>query len=231
MTKTGDKVERLIDQPILGRLPAQPAIPQGPEGIKALGHRQYVGGLWDRIGKLQFDFLIKNGLQPDHYLLDIACGSLRGGVHFIPYLEVGRYLGIDKEPDLIRAGIHNELGPKLYESKRPQFVISNTFEFAKFTARPDYALASSLFTHLPPVMINDCFKKLRTVIRESGVFFATFFEVDRPISNPEEPHDFGRFLYATQEIENFGTQNGWKVEPIGNWNHPRNQIIVRYQPA
>src|SRR5689334_15595174 len=89
--------------------------PQGAEGVKKLGHRTYVGGLWDELGQLQFDFLVNNGLKPQHYLLDIACGSLRAGVHFIPYLEVGHYLGIDKEEDLIQAGIEQELGQELYE--------------------------------------------------------------------------------------------------------------------
>lgn len=56
-----------------------------------LGHRSYVGGCWDEIGKLQFDFMLKEGLKPEHYFLDVACGSLRAGLHFIPYLEVGHY--------------------------------------------------------------------------------------------------------------------------------------------
>ena len=74
---------------------------------------------WDEIGKLQFDFLVRSGLQPHHYFLDVGCGSLRGGVHFIPYLETAHYLGIDKEVDLINAGIERELGHDLYESRRP----------------------------------------------------------------------------------------------------------------
>ena len=58
------------------------------------GHRLFVGGvddfLWTRIGELQFDFLRAQGLRPNHVLFDIACGALRGGVHFINYLDAGR---------------------------------------------------------------------------------------------------------------------------------------------
>ncbi len=215
----------------LRRIRSRSGIPHGPEGIKAVGHRRYVGDLWDEIGWLQFDFLINNGLQPYHYLLDIACGSLRGGVHFIPYLDTGHYLGIDKESDLLRAGIEQELSPELCESKKPQFLVSNAFEFENFTVRPDYALAQSLFTHLPPPMISACFKKLRSVIQQNGVFYATFFETESPVSNPKIPHDHGHFAYTRQEMENFGTQNGWHAQYIGNWNHPRNQVIVQYRPA
>lgn len=42
-------------------------------------HRGAVGGMWDQIGKLQFEFMVKHGLKPEHKFLDIGCGSLRGG--------------------------------------------------------------------------------------------------------------------------------------------------------
>ena len=38
-----------------------------------------IGGLWDEMGKHQFEFLQSKGLEPQHKLLDIGCGSLRGG--------------------------------------------------------------------------------------------------------------------------------------------------------
>src|SRR6185369_9229408 len=112
--------------------------PIGPEGVAALGHREYVGGKWDTLGKLQFEFLRSQGLQPQHVLLDIACGSLRGGVHFIPYLDARNYLGIDKEESLIAAGKEHELEAELLKRKRPQFAVSSAFEFEKFARRPDF---------------------------------------------------------------------------------------------
>ena len=30
--------------------------PEGEHGIEVLGHRGYVGGMWEEIGKLQFEF-------------------------------------------------------------------------------------------------------------------------------------------------------------------------------
>ena len=32
-------------------------VPHGEKGIAKLGHREYIGGLWEEIGNLQFDFL------------------------------------------------------------------------------------------------------------------------------------------------------------------------------
>jgi len=42
-------------------------------------HRNFVGGMWDEIGDLQFGFMVKNGLRMNSNLLDIGCGCLRGG--------------------------------------------------------------------------------------------------------------------------------------------------------
>ena len=63
--------------------------------IRRQKHRDFIGGKWSEIGQLQFDFLLESGLQPHHKLLDIGCGCLRGGIHFINYLEASNYSGLD----------------------------------------------------------------------------------------------------------------------------------------
>lgn len=130
-----------------------------------------MGGLYEQIGILQFEFLVANGLRPDHIFLDIACGSLRLGKLLIPYLEPEHYYGIDKEPELIKLGIQYELDSELIRSKRPYFVVSYDFEFEKFPCKADFAIAHSLFTHLPPRLIHKCFRNLLTKIKSHGVFF------------------------------------------------------------
>lgn len=207
---------------------AVPPISHGKKGIEQVGHRTYVGGLWDDIGKLQFNFLVNNGLKPNDVFMDIACGSLRAGIHLIPYLDTGNYLGIDKEKQLIDFGLSKELDEKWLVLKKPEFVVSNQFEFNKFSKIPNYAIAQSLFTHLPPNLINLCFKKLKNHFNKDGVFFATYFISDKKHKNPKKPHDHGIFKYTIEETKEFGQSNGWNVEYIGEWNHPRNQQIVKY---
>lgn len=203
----------------------------GPKSIIQNGHRAYVGSLWEQIGNLQFEFLVAEGLRPHHFFLDIACGCLRGGVHFIPFLDKGHYLGIEKERSLIRRGIIFELGIIQYLMKKPRLVVSHKFEFDQFDVQPDYALAQSLFTHLPESLINTCFKKLHQFIRKDGVFYATFFETETDITNPSKPNDHGYFAYTQLQMKRFGNENGWATEYIGNWNHPRKQVMVRYHPV
>jgi SAM-dependent methyltransferase len=210
--------------------------PMGPEGVRELGHREYVGGLWEEMGQLQFDFLLARGLLPAHYLCDIACGSLRAGRHFIRYLDPGHYLGIDKEQVLIDAGVDKELGEDLYRLKRPQFVVSAEFAFAEFAARPNYALAQSLFTHLPTRLIEQCLRRLRAWIEPDGLFYATFFEVAREADipngeNSNEPHDHAAFYYTQVQMADMGKRCGWQMAYIGPWGHPRRQMMLEFVPG
>ena len=49
-----NKIWRYIRQHILSGL-----IPDNEIGVKLMGHRKYVGGMWDEIGNLQFEFMKK----------------------------------------------------------------------------------------------------------------------------------------------------------------------------
>jgi len=39
-------------------------VPLSSEEIEQGKHRELVGGLWDEVGRLQLDFLVREGLQP-----------------------------------------------------------------------------------------------------------------------------------------------------------------------
>ena len=204
--------------------------PHGPTGVIQVGHREYVGGLWDEVGRLQLRFLRGQGLQPRHRLLDIGCGSLRGGVHLIRFLDPGRYAGVDKEPVLLRLGAEHELGPAMLRAKQPVLLPLADFEFERLPASPDIAWAHSLFTHLPMRDIRLCLTNLRAAIPPGGVLYATFAECDTPADNPAEPHDHRLFEYTLEEMVEAGLATGWRVEHLGKWGHPRGHRMVRFTP-
>ena len=91
--------------------------------IRQNKHRDLIGGKWSKIGRLQFDFLLEHGLQPQHKLLDIGCGCLRGGIHFINYLEANNYYGLDINESLIKAAWH-EVKLAQLAAKNPQLLVS-----------------------------------------------------------------------------------------------------------
>jgi len=202
--------------------------PDGPRGIAKRGHRGYVGGMWEEIGQLQFDFLLSQGLKPHSYLLDIACGSLRLGVKVIPYLEPSHYLGVEKESELVKEGLEKELDPNIRIEKRPNIIISKSFEFERLNHKADFAISQSLFTHIPSSLITLCFKKLHPWLEDDGSFYATFFRTERKVKNPTWSYDHGYFAYTQAEMREFGEKNGYVYKYIGDWNHPQNQVIVEY---
>jgi SAM-dependent methyltransferase len=204
-----------------------PGIPEGDAGIRMVGHRDYVGGLWEEIGRLQLDFLVEAGLTPAHCLLDIGCGALRAGVHFIHYLAAGNYLGLDKERTLIELGVEKELGTAARLAKQPEFVVSSRFEFAKFTRQPHFSIAQSLFTHLNVDDALLCLGSLRDFVATGHVCFATFFEGESA-RNASRSHSLLGFYYSRAEMERFGTRAGWHPTYIGDWKHPRRQMMMRY---
>jgi len=205
----------------------------GPEGVRQAGHREYVGGLWDEVGRLQLRFLRGRGLRRDHRLLDIGCGALRGGVHLVRYLDADRYTGVDKEPELLRLGAERELGPELIAAKRPTLLALADFEFDRLTptARPDIAWAHSLFTHLPMGHVRRCLANLRTVMAPRGVLYATFGECDEPKDNPAEPHDHRLFEYTPAEMAEAGRATGWAPAHLGKWGHPRGHRMLKLTPT
>ena len=203
-------------------------IPEGEKIIRKAGHRRYVGGMWEKIGRLQFLFMLEQHLKPQHCFLDIACGSLRGGIHFIKYLETSNYLGIDKEGLLIDLGIKEELGFDTLKLKQPQFVVSSTFEFKKFTKVPDFAIAQSLFTHLTSQDIELCLSSLRQFVSGSHVFFASFFSGNSNKNHKVSNSRIG-FYYPPETMVELGKKTGWKPTYIGHWNHPRGQVMMKYE--
>lgn len=203
-------------------------IPGARPPIGGEGPRGFVGGLWHELGELQFRFLVDQGLEPRHVLLDIACGSLRAGVRLVPYLDTGNYLGIDIDQSLIEHGRTVELGDRLCAIKQPEFVVSGAFEFTRFSKRPDYAVAQSLLTHLTPPDIDLCLRNLQGIAKPDTVLFATFFEVAQPFANPARSHPHLPFRYTREEMRRFGDAAGLRMDYIGDWNHPRDQKMVRY---
>lgn len=200
------------------------------DSIHDHGHRDSVGGLWDEIGRLQLDFLTQQGLRPNDVLVDVACGSLRGGVHLIRYLDPRHYLGIDKKIELVIYGVSAELGVDTYREKRPRFVISSQFEFDRFDLRPNFGIGQSIFTHLAPDDIIWCLRKLRMHAAAGCRFFASYRDVPKPRENPATSHAHEVFDYTRDQMATFAADGGWTFNYIGDWKHPRHLKIAEFRP-
>lgn len=218
------------------------------ERIRLMGHRAYVGGTdsesWYSIGRLQYHFLVAEGLLPSHSFLDVACGSLRLGQFLIPYLERRNYHGLDAEKDLIQAGLSKELDSRVLEQRCPTFFVCDDFSFpweftvkngkiapnddvfaGSFLPRIDIAMAQSLITHLTPEDIYLFLSGMGRVMAENGRLYTTFFLGDSG-KNPRESHPNLAFFYSESEIKNMFLDHGFTVDSIKEWNHPRGQLMI-----
>lgn len=201
------------------------------EEIHSSGHRAFVGGndsYWDSIGTLQFEFLVARGLKASDVLIDLGCGSLRGGSRFIRYLDKGNYIGVDKHLEIIIYGVALELGIDDFSCKQPQLIVSDAFDLSSARKQPTYAIAQSLFTHLNPSDIELCLNRLLPVARRGCKFYGTFFEVENLVQNAPASHSHAFFGYTKNQMANFGEKCGWKSAYIGEWGHPRGQKMMEY---
>lgn len=199
-------------------------------------HRDFVGGLWGELGQLQFDYLMAQGLKPSHKLLDIGCGCLRGGLHYIRYLEDGNYYGLDVNLSLIQAGML-EIKEAGLEDRHPRLLVDDQFRLDKFGESFDFMVSISLFTHLPMNIIIRCLSETRKYLKPGGVYFSTFFEAPESAYLDKLNHDPGGiitnydsdpFHYSFEELSWMARISGMEAELIGDWNHPRNQRMAKF---
>lgn len=199
-------------------------------------HRAVVGGLWDEMGKKQLEYLVEQGLRPDHRFLDVGCGSLRGGVHFVRYLEPGHYCGLDIQQRLLDAG-RKELSAAGLDPASATLMRDDAFRFGRFEQQFDVALAQSVFTHLPLNTIMRCLAEIERVLRPEGRFYATFFQAPGPRLNTE-PLRQSKTVTTHPDADPFHYDPDifrWAVEGstldvklVGDWGHPRNQQMLLF---
>ena len=205
-----------------------------PKEIADGQHRNFVGGLWHEIGKLQLEFLIAHGLRPHHRLVDVGCGALRCGVPIVRFLDSSNYYGLDINESLIEAG-KRELEKEELTNKHAQLLVNDNFEIHRFGTSFDFAIAQSVLTHLDMNLIIRCFAEVRRVLKGDAKFFATFFQAPSPAHISPIKHDPGEvisnfdrdpFHYSFAEMEWLAGIAGLSARLIGDWNHPRNQKML-----
>ena len=207
--------------------------------IAAGEHRNFVGGFWNEIGALQFEFLLRQGLLPNHKLVDIGCGALRCGVPIIRYLEKSNYFGLDINESLLEGG-KLELAMAGLKGKRPNLLLNNKFELHRFGVSFDFAIAQSLFTHLDMNLIVRCLKEARKVLHSDSKFFVSFLLAPSPgLITPlkHEPggvvsnFDSDPFHYSFSELQWLARSSDFSAELLGEWNHPRNLQMLQLSVA
>ena len=185
-------------------------------------YRAYVGPPedYDLIAAMVFNLLTTLGLRQHHSLLDIGCGSLRIGRLLIPYLNRGKYVGVEPNEWLVNEGIRRELSDTLVQIKRPTFIFSDSPDsIAQGEFAFDFALAQSIFSHCGLDLIKGWLSAASRSLARNGALVATFLtgEKDSPKTGWIYP---GCVNYRPETLERAAKDANLRFE-ILDWKHPR----------
>jgi SAM-dependent methyltransferase len=129
---------------------------------------------FEAVGRLQLIVLLREGLAPRSNLLDVGCGSLRGGYWFIHLLEPGRYYGIEPDRAMLQAGLDDILEPEVVAAKRPTFAHNDDFDLSVFGVEFDYVVARSVWTHAAKHHITTMLDSFRVVAAPGAKLLASY---------------------------------------------------------
>lgn len=209
--------------------------------VAAGQHRAVVGGMWEEIGRLQLDFMRAHGLQAGDRLIDLGCGSLRGGVRFVGYLDPGNYHGLDSNQSLLEAGYRVELSSAGLQDRLPRRNLFCNSEFVLPVEDGffDAGIAQSLFSHLSFNSIRLCLETVAPKFRVGAKLFATYFELapDQPASrdlvrDPGGVVTHGHmdpYHYRPGDLVQAAVGAPWRAFNLGQWGHPRAQSMMAFE--
>ncbi|WP_157944591.1 class I SAM-dependent methyltransferase [Mangrovicella endophytica] len=175
------------------------------------------------MGATQFRLLCALGLRDHHKVLDVGCGSLRGGRFLLLYLDRGNYYGIEPNRWLIDDVVARELGEELIRLRAPRFSSRNDFDPSEFGTAFDFVIAQSIFSHAGPDIILPALRNLGRFLRPGGLILATFIHRETNREMPEEAPGWtypGCTTYSAPRILELLGQAGM-IGRMLPWYHPR----------
>jgi SAM-dependent methyltransferase len=185
-------------------------------------YRAYVGPPedYDLIAAMTFNLLTTLGLRQHHSLLDVGCGSLRIGRLLIPYLNQGKYFGVEPAEWLVAEGIKQELGETVVQIKRPTFYFTDSPEtMVRAKVSFDFALAQSIFSHCGLDLIRDWLSAISRSLADDGALVATFLPADE--DSPQPGWVYPECVnYRPATLERAAAEANLRFQ-ILDWKHPR----------
>lgn len=168
--------------------------------------------LWELKRDFQIQFLKDMGLMPKHYLCDIGCGTLRGGLPIIKYLDDGRYFGIEVREKVLEEG-RKELEEAGLEGNNPTLLLCSDMSQLTIDRKFDYIWGFSVLFHMQDKILNHTLQFVSRHLSENGVLYTNVNIGEREKDNWQgfpvvaRPLDFYRKVCA---------MNGLVVTDIGS---------------
>ena len=119
-------------------------------------HHSYYGEPWAG-GRDVFEFLATAmSLQPRHRVLEIGCGTLRVGLHFIRFLHASNFFCLERDALSLAAALLYELPANGLLNKRPLLLLGDDLQDASELLHGppfDLVYASAVFLHMPDATV------------------------------------------------------------------------------
>jgi hypothetical protein len=184
---------------------------------------------WLVLGEMQFEYLVRHGLSPEHHLLEIGCGMLRAGWRFIDYLEPGHYYGLDISPDILLHAQKTISGYEL-QDKLPHLTLVQDLRFEFLPDEHfDAVHAHSVFSHSPIEIIDECLAHVARVMKPDAFFDFTF---DRTIGVEHQVLNEA-FFYRSETLISLAERHGLDARLMEDWEagpHQQSKIRVTRRP-
>jgi SAM-dependent methyltransferase len=127
--------------------------------------------LWKMKRDFQIRFLKKVGMVPEHHVLDLGCGVLRGGLPIIEYLNDGHYYGIESRKGVLDEGLRalQEAG---LQSKAPTLLVIDDLSRATLDRKFDFIWAFSVLIHMEDRILDACLDFVSRSLERNGRMYA-----------------------------------------------------------
>jgi len=127
--------------------------------------------LWNMKRDFQIKFLKEMGMKPNHSLMDMGCGVLRGGIPIIDYLDAGKYYGFEVRNYVLEEG-KEELRESGLEYKNPHLWSESSINVLKTDIQFDFMWAFSVLIHMTDEIVSECLTFAGYHLNDNGKFYA-----------------------------------------------------------
>jgi ABC-type polysaccharide/polyol phosphate transport system ATPase subunit/SAM-dependent methyltransferase len=197
-------------------------------------HRTAAGGKWRESGEWQLEFLRRQGLRHDQFVLDVGSGSLAGARVMLPFMDQHCYWGYEKDRRLFEAGVQIELVRADVRPERGHLIVNEWFDLSESPHQFAFAIANGFWSRLSLNAVARCVASVLKKLEPGGRFFATWFENPDPSNFEPIVHaegattypDIEPFHYSFEVLAGLCSALGARVERVNDRTHPRGESVM-----
>jgi ABC-type polysaccharide/polyol phosphate transport system ATPase subunit/SAM-dependent methyltransferase len=202
--------------------------------LETVWHRVAVGGRWRASGDWQLEFLCRQGLRPEQFVLDVGCGSLSGARAMLPFMEEHRYWGYEKDRALFEAGVQIELVRANVRPERGHMIVNDWFDLSESPHRFAFAIANGFWSRLSLNQIARCTASVLRSLEPGGRFYVSWRENPNAANFEPLVHAEGATTYPDMEPYHYSFSVlagicdalGARAERVEDRTHPRGESLM-----